>query len=398
MSRTHAAAPDQPPRPQGPGLRSRLIRTLVVTVSLTVVLGFIGIETAMTMQTLYIVKQMPPDLLATQALINQGIPPEAEALKRLVQAGQEIETSTDIGLFVSLALLLILSGLSGVGIGHHLARRIAEPMDRVAGAARRLAEGEFTARAPVPVGAAKEAVQLIQDFNHMAAALETLDRELNASAAATAHELRTPLTILRGRLQGIRDGIFQPSTRELDGLIGQVEGLARIVEDLRTVSLANTGRLELRKGPVDLATEMDMLVDTIRPDLEAAGLEVQLDLRPARLHADAPRLRQAALALLDNARRHAAGEVRVETRWQTGTDGQPVAVLRVLDRGPGLRADPPARVFDRFWRGDPSRSRDSGGSGLGLAVVKAIIEAHGGTVLAADRPGGGAVLELRLPC
>jgi two-component system sensor histidine kinase AdeS len=366
--------------------------------ALTVVFGFILIQGSMFLASWHNLPNIPPDLLEAETrLLRDGIVPDPDTILRMVAVGQQTSLIEDRAMLLSLAMLLMLVILSGWITARHLSRRIGTPMERVAVAARRLAGGDFTARADPSPGAAREAGQLVVDFNHMAASLQTLDRELTENAAAIAHELRTPLTILRGRLQGLKDGVFPPSGREFDRLITQVDGLTRLVEDLRTVSLASTGRLDLRRGPVDLAVDLDLLLDGMEPALEAAGLSLERDLRPAPLMGDGQRLRQATLALLENARRHAGGSVRVETRLVAGGGGRPVAILRVLDRGPGIAADPPDRVFERFWRADPSRSRDSGGSGLGLAVVRAIAEAHGGTAAAANRPDGGAVVELRLP-
>lgn len=385
------------PSPKGSGLRSRLVRTLVVMVGLTVILGFVLVQGAVVLASYHHLPNIPPDLLAAEKALRAGAVPDRETILRMIEAGDETSLIEDRAILLSLGVLLVLSVLSGAAIALHLSRLIGTPVERVAVAARRLAGGDFTARAEPSPGSAQETAQLVADFNHMALALETLDRESTENAAAIAHELRTPLTILRGRLQGLRDAVFPPTPREFDGLIGQVEALTRLVDDLRTVSLATTGRLELRRCAVDLAVELDLLLDGMEPILAASGLSLERDLRPAPLEADGQRLRQATLALLENARQHAGGNVRVETRRLAPTGGQPMVVLRVLDRGPGIAADPPDLVFGRFWRAEPSRSRASGGSGLGLAVVKAIAEAHGGAATAANRPDGGAVFELRLP-
>jgi two-component system sensor histidine kinase AdeS len=145
---------------------------------------------------------------------------------------------------------------------------------------------------------------------------------------------------------------------------------------------------------MELATEVESLLPVIEPDLHALGMRLELDLRPAPVHADPQRLRQMLICLLDNARRYASegGVVRIETH-ASGSAG----VLRVLDRGAGFPPGGAARAFERFWRSEASRSRQTGGSGLGLSVVRAIAEAHGGRAHAANRPDGGAVLEVRLP-
>jgi two-component system sensor histidine kinase BaeS/two-component system sensor histidine kinase AdeS len=273
-------------------------------------------------------------------------------------------------------------------------KRLARPLEQVAHAARRVAQGDLDARAEPVRDSSLELRQLVDDFNRMADSLAASRRELKESTAAIAHELRTPLTILRGRLQGIHDGVFASGPAEITALIQQVESLSRVVEDLRVVSLAGAASLALERRSVELATEVENLLPVIEPDLHALGMRLELDLRPAPVHADPQRLRQMLICLLDNARRYASegGVVRIETH-SAGDAG----VLRVLDRGAGFPPGGAERAFERFWRSEASRSRQTGGSGLGLSVVRAIADAHGGQAHAANRPDGGALLEVRLP-
>jgi two-component system sensor histidine kinase AdeS len=266
-------------------------------------------------------------------------------------------------------------------------------LHELAEAAGRIADGDLSTRADAS-RAAGEISALIQDFNRMADALETSDRELQASAAAIAHELRTPLTILRGRLQGMVDGVFHGGGETLNGLILQVDHLSRIVDDLQTVSLAATGALTLRPVAIDLAAEIEAASALMAAEFAAANMRIDLDLRPADVVADPARVRQAALALMTNARTHAAegGAVRIET----ARDGAN-AVLRVHDRGRGLSDGDKTKAFERFWRSDAVDAPVQPGQGLGLSVVQAIARAHGGAARVFDREGGGATFELSLP-
>jgi two-component system sensor histidine kinase AdeS len=153
----------------------------------------------------------------------------------------------------------------------------------------------------------------VADFNAMAARLESAEAELHYSNTAIAHELRTPLTILRGRLQGLSDGVFAPSPQLYDTLLAHIDGLTRLVEDLRTLGLFTADRLELTLDSVDLASEAKAVLQSIEPDMAEAGIAVELALHPVLLRADAARIRQAMLAVLDNARRYAPNaSVRVE--------------------------------------------------------------------------------------
>lgn len=287
-------------------------------------------------------------------------------------------------------VFLALAGLGvavGVVVGFYLARRITRPIESVSRAAAAIARGELTARAAAVPSASGEPATLIADFNRMAESLERADRELSETAAAIAHELRTPITVLRARLQAVVDRVLPLSDRELVALIAQIDMLAAIVENLKVLSLAGAGRLPLSRQPVDLADEAVSVVNAMEGALRAAGMEVRLQLQPTPASADAARVRQALTALLDNAIAYAASGGVVEIR--TYLEGDQVR-LDVLDRGPGLPEGAEESIFDRFWRAEPSRSRASGGTGLGLAVVRAIAEEHGGQVMAQNRPDGGA--------
>ncbi|CAO3358464.1 hypothetical protein [Azospirillum melinis] len=291
-------------------------------------------------------------------------------------------------------LVLWTMGLGGAIVAAtRFARRLIQPLEAVATAARRVAAGDLSARAAPTKASFAETRQLIEDFNHMAGQLNRAETEMRAWHAAIAHELRTPLTILRGQIQGYVDGVFTPDTPSLQGLLIQVEGLSRIVDDLKVLTLAQNGRLELRLETIDLAQEVASVVAVTTPMLQLAGVSIHMDLGSVVIRGDGARIRQVLTALLDNVRRYAAPcEVRIETRVTRDH-----AILRVCDHGPGLPEGTETRVFDAFWRSDASRSRESGGSGLGLAVVQAIAQAHGGVAVAMASEPQGVTFEIRLP-
>ncbi|WP_116131714.1 ATP-binding protein [Tropicimonas sp. IMCC34043] len=294
---------------------------------------------------------------------------------------------------VMVLLLLGFGLLTASGIGWRLARRIVEPLKSVAAAARRIATGDFSARADLPAGSFREAADLLADFNVMAERLERAEAELAYSNSAIAHELRTPLTILRGRLQGMSDGVFDPTPELYARLIAHVDHLSAIVEELRTLALGNAGRLELTYESFDLAEEVGAALNGLEAELTAAGIAVTRELAPAWVVADRTRLRQAFVAVLENCRRYSPqSHVHVETM----TQGEQV-IVRCSDTGPGLSAADRARAFDRFWRADASRGRSNGGSGLGLSIVRAIARAHGGEARILPHDPTGLAVEIRLP-
>jgi len=280
-------------------------------------------------------------------------------------------------LFVLTALAVVVA----TGIGVLFSRRISRPIETLTSAAHQVAGGAIDFQVDQTFTGSVEARDLFDSFNQMTMSLEQAERESTESAAAIAHELRTPLTILNGRLQGLRDGAFEPSEELLNALIAQVDTLSNIVTDLGALSKLGPQLVQLNLETVDLAKEISRVLMSVQPDLAREGIKLGHNLLPVLVRADAARIRQALNALIDNARQYAAqGEyLHVETFAQNHE-----AYIRITDKGPGIAQKDRKLVFDRWWRGGSSRSRASGGSGLGLSVVKAIIKAHDGTVRVED--------------
>lgn len=238
-----------------------------------------------------------------------------------------------------------------------------------------------------------EAATLVSDFNSMAERLSRMSENRVFWNAAIAHELRTPMTILRGRLQGIAEGVFEPGPEQFNSMLTQLEGLTRIIEDLRVVSLAESGHLDLRLQRSDVSVQVAAVVEAMSEALTESGFSVTLDARPSLADCDPARIRQAVLALLENARRHAIPcPLRVAVTLAEGH-----CTVAVEDGGPGVPDELCDSIFEAFQRTDVSRSRQSGGSGLGLAVVRAIAVAHHGTAQCRATERGGSSFEIRWP-
>jgi two-component system, OmpR family, sensor histidine kinase AdeS len=298
--------------------------------------------------------------------------------------------STD---FLVVATFLLLGLIAAAVIALRLAKRILAPLNSLAESARRIAAGDLSARAEAGDRSLGETAHLVDDFNTMAMKLQNMAADMAAWNAAVAHELRTPLTILQGRLQGLKDGVFEPRDELLRNLLFQVEGLSRLVDDLRTVTLQDSGRLDVQLEPTNVGPEVQRAVDSMSPALTAAGISVELTRIDVLLECDAARLRQALFALLDNARRYAKPG-RLQVHMQT-TEAR--FILRVQDDGPGLSIEFARRAFEPFTRAEPSRLRKYGGSGLGLSVVRAIATAHTGEARYRSAPTGGSIFEIDLP-
>lgn len=294
--------------------------------------------------------------------------------------------------WVAFAALAAIGGGLAFMAAVRLARRIVSPLTSVAASARRIAEGDLAARAVRDDRSLGEAALLVEDFNDMAANLERASDAAIRWNALIAHELRTPITILRGRLQGLAEGVFKPEPTLFRSLLTQVEALSRVVEDLRTVSLSDAGHLDVVVREVDLAAELDASIRLLEPALTDAGFSLSLDLAPGRCVVDPTRIGQAVMALVHNALRHATPDKLQVGLSYTGAQAE----ILVADSGPGLPGTFVSHAFLPFQRhiadGDMGR-----GSGLGLAVVSAVAQAHGGEATYENRDGG-ACFKIRFNC
>jgi signal transduction histidine kinase len=332
-----------------------------------------------------------PEYDIAMAAVNENRALTGEQVALIRKTWEELNTLQ--GELPILAFFSLIGSLFGAATGLWIGSRLSKPIESVAAAADLVAKGDLTARADAKEGYGATAA-LVKNFNVLANGLFEAERELVATSSAIAHELRTPATVLKVRLEAIRDGVLESTEKELAGLIAQVDLLGAIANDMQTLSLAGIGELNLHRIQTDLADEVRLALDSLEGTLAMASIKVETKLDPAPAFADSNRIRQIINALVDNFKRYAIDgrSIRFETAPQVG-----YSRVVVMDRGPGLPNGAEKFVFDRFWRAEVSRSRETGGTGLGLSVVMAIAQAHGGTALAYDRPGGGAVFEIRFP-
>ncbi|WP_207630334.1 ATP-binding protein [Paracoccus xiamenensis] len=382
-----------------PKYRALPLATLTATAIATMLLLSVGVAyIGVTSYSIYLdevnYRSLSPEAALAYKLVNEGRLPDADGLRAAIEHLDTLMGPTDLRIqIVTLVIGLLSASVCGI-IGVFLARRIARPLEELTSAAETLRSGDFSARVTASSNSTREVTSLVETFNDLAASLDRMEQRLRFNNMAVAHELRTPLTVLQGALQGILDGVFPMDRKILGDLLLQVEGLGRIVEDLRTLSLAIGQRLVMQREWIDVAEVAESVLSAYGPTLNASRLEVESSLRPARIAADSARVGQAVLALLENANRYAAsgGQLRCETEQLPDKS----VVIRVLDRGPGFPEDMDAVAINPFWRGDSSRSRETGGTGLGLSVVQAIAVAHGGMLDLANRQGGGAVVTIHL--
>ncbi|MGO4193832.1 ATP-binding protein [Rhizobium sp. YAF28] len=342
-----------------------------------------------------IIENLPPRAAAAYRDLDNGVVPDQDSLKLLLANLNGLqEEQTDFQLQILILTCGLLSALVCAIIGIFLARQIARPLAELTSAAEGLKSGDFSVSVAASRHTTREVSSLLDTFNALSASLDSMEKRLRFNNMAVAHELRTPLTILRGSLQGMLDGVFPMDRKMISDLLVQVEGLGRIVEDLRTLSLAIGQKLVMERERTDVSQVVEAVLTSAKPILETSTLTLETGLQPAFISVDSPRIRQAVLALLENASRYAADGnwLRCETEQLPDES----VVIRFLDRGPGFPQGLDAVATNPFWRGDPSRSRATGGTGLGLSVVQAIAVAHGGHLEFANREGGGAMVAIHL--
>lgn len=294
--------------------------------------------------------------------------------------------------FVMVAAVIVLLA---AGLSLLLARRLVRPLRKLTEATHLLAAGRFSVR--VPEGANDELGQFANDFNMLALSLEKNEQARRQWVADISHELRTPLAILRGEIEALQDGIRQPTEEAIHSLHVESLRLGRLVDDLYLLSISDVGALTYRKEELNPAILLAETVAAHRPDFAARGILLEEELHwdsVAMLFGDAERLRQLFGNLLDNALNYtdSGGRLLVSLQFCEGN-----AIIDFQDSAPGVGEPELDRLFERLYRVESSRSRATGGAGLGLAICRNIVEAHGGCISAHHSPLGGVWIRVKLP-
>ena len=300
----------------------------------------------------------------------------------------------------SLTQGLVVAGaaaaLTAVGASLLVSRRIATPIHRLAQASHRIADGQYAER--VMARGDDELAELGSSFNAMAAALQQTEQRRMQLIGDVAHELRTPIATLRGYLEGLMDGVVQPSDQTWARLHCETGRLQRLVDDLQELSRAEAHQLSLNPQRLSMADTVRVVLDRLRDDFAAKGVAFDVDVAEGLplVMADADRVVQVLTNLLTNALRYTppAGHVGVQVTRAAGEEVR----TAVCDTGVGIAAEDLPHVFERFYRVDKSRSRALGGSGIGLTIARAAVEAMGGRMWAeSDGAGRGATFRFTLP-
>ena len=277
--------------------------------------------------------------------------------------------------------------------GRHLASSLTRPLREVAEASQALAQGAGPAGARAH---ARRAGALAVSFNRMSEALARATQQRRQMTADIAHDLRTPLTVLAGYLEAMEEGTLPPTPERLGIMQQEVSGLRRLVEDLRTLSLADAGELPLQLHETDAGELLAQVRAAYAPQAERQGVTLAAEAAPGlpKIRVDPERMRQVLGNLIGNALRYTPAGGRISLS-AGGEDG--ALLLSVADTGSGIAPEDLPYVFDRFYRGDRARSEGQGESGLGLPIARSLVEMHGGTISIRSGPGEGTTFLIRLP-
>ncbi|HBO33351.1 MAG TPA: hypothetical protein DD636_01185 [Anaerolineaceae bacterium] len=334
---------------------------------------------------------MPLEVVQTPLRANGKVIGSLISQKRVISQPVRLTLGVMNPVFRVAALLILLT----VVIGVLLMRRVVNPLSEVIAAAQSVAAGNLGTRIKLQKSNA-DLYTLSNQFNKMTETLERNDNERRAMLADIAHELRTPLTILRGRLEGIMDGVYSPNEDNIAPALEETYLLERLVDDLHLLTLAETRQLHLEMKDTNLVELLRKTVSIFEPQaaVKNVSLTFETDSQELIANVDPQRIEQVIGNLIGNALRFVPenGKITVTSRQEHGD----VQII-VSDNGPGVKEEDLPFIFDRFWRGEKSRTRSSGGAGLGLAISKQLIEFQGGKITAANRAEGGLQVTVEIP-
>jgi two-component system OmpR family sensor kinase/two-component system sensor histidine kinase BaeS len=290
------------------------------------------------------------------------------------------------GVMVPAGIISFILALFLVVVATLLLRRFVNPLSDVIYAAQQVAHGNLNTR--IPMKGPQDLRSLSESFNEMASSLERSDRERRDMLADIAHELRTPLSVIRGRLEGIVDGIYSENGSQVSMVLEQTYVLQRLVDDLRLLTLAETRQLPFDKRDVNIGDVIERVLEMFSAEVQEKNISLSFSEKNENLSAvvDPQRFEQVISNLVGNAIRYVSDGGKV---WVTANEIDAGLRITVNDNGAGIPDGDLPYIFDRFWRKEKSRSRTSGGTGLGLAITKQLVEAQGGKISASNLPEGG---------
>ena len=323
------------------------------------------------------------------------VPAQGEALREIQEPSLRRFADTA---FRSLLWSGLGAGLGGILLVSLLSRRMLRSVRTLTKAAQKLGKGDLSQR--VAVSGRDEIGELTSTFNAMAEGLESAERQRRNMVADVAHELRTPLTNIRGYVEAVRDGVLEADEATIQNIHQQTMYLSNLVEDLRLLAETEAADFQLDLEPASLMEVVSRSVEAFRPQAQARGVHIAFAPGPDRatpkrqVNIDRTRIEQVMSNLLQNAITHTSAAGRIDVAIE---ESEEAVSITVADTGEGIPSEDLPHVFDRLYRVDPSRTRSTGGAGLGLTIAKQLVEAHGGTIRAESTLGKGSIFTFTLP-
>ena len=334
------------------------------------------------------VRFIQPGRRTLEATINSD--DEASILPSLIEFGSILRRTIEVTLIFSITVFTLVL----IAVVVFITRRSFRPMVPLLAAARAIGRGDFSHR--VKERGIDEFKRLSQAFNYMAASLGKAEEVQKRMTSDTAHELRTPINNIKGYIEAIQDGVVEPNEEIVGVLHDQASHLAKIVEDLRVLAVADAGTLKFEFTSNDMADMVRGVIKEFAPLAQSQKIEIRyVGPEEFKFEFDLLRIRQVIVNLLNNAITHSPSGSEIQVTLESDDTGG--AVIKVIDHGSGISAENLENVFDRFYRTDSSRVRTTGGSGLGLTICKKIVVAHGGEISAESELNEGSTFSVRLP-
>jgi signal transduction histidine kinase len=293
--------------------------------------------------------------------------------------------------FLPLTILFLAFVIAIAALAARNLRRVSRPLDELVEASNKVAEGDFSAR--VEERGPNEVRSLLHGFNSMAERLQMNDQQRRAMLADVSHELRTPITVIQGNIEGMLDGLYPADEARLNSIMEETQILSRLVDDLRTLSVAESGALQLRREPTDLGLLIREVVSAFDSQIQEKEIKIEVVLAEIdEVEVDPLRVREILSNLVSNALRYtpSQGEIKIVVA-KSATDEERSVLVSIQDSGPGIESADLSRIFDRFYK-----SSDSGGMGLGLSIAKYLVEAHGGKIWAESEAEQGTKISFTL--
>lgn len=293
----------------------------------------------------------------------------------------------------------ILFGIGSVAfiisimIGHMLAKRLSSPILKTVEATKEITDGNYNVRLEEETGT-KELDLLINSINHLAGSLEKMEKLRKQLTEDVAHELRTPITILQSYIEAIIEGVWEPSTERLQSCYDETIRIGKLVSDLEKLAKVESDNIRLDKVELNLYQLIDQVINSMDKEITNKKLKVNLHGPKIAITADQDRFRQVIVNLLSNAIKYSTEEGNIDFKI---IDDKDIAGFRIIDDGIGIPANELPFIFERFYRADKSRNRLTGGAGIGLTIVKSIVEAHGGKIKVESKLGEGSSFLVELP-